>query len=77
MPAEAKTTNGSKAHQYGTLVGKNGRPHSEYFPARKQQAAAEQHIHRDPEFETFTYGDPTIPKRSLPKNWNRATADSH
>jgi hypothetical protein len=54
-------------HQYGTLVGKNGRPHSDYFPARKQQSVAEQHIHLDPEFETFTYGDPTIPKRSLQK----------
>ena len=52
-------------HKYGTLVGKNGRPHSDYFPARKQELAAEQHIHLDPEFETFTYGDPTTPKRSL------------
>ena len=26
---------------------------------------AEQHVHVDPEFETFTYGDPTVPKRSL------------
>ncbi len=54
-------------HKYGKLVGKNGRPHSDYFPARKQSVAAEQHIHLDPEFETFTYGDPTIPKRSLQK----------
>jgi len=54
-------------HKYGSLVGKNGRPHSDYFPARKQDAVAEQHIHLDPEFETFTYGDPTIPKRSLQK----------
>lgn len=54
-------------HKYGTLVGKNRRPHSDYFPARKQEIAAEQHIHLDPEFETFTYGDPTIPKRSLRK----------
>lgn len=52
-------------HKYGNLIGKNGRPHSDYFPARKQEALAEQHIHLDPEFETFTYGDPTTPKRSL------------
>ena len=26
---------------------------------------AERHVHVDPEFETFTYGDPTPPKRSL------------
>ena len=55
------------AHKYGTVIGKNGRPHSVYFPARKQVAIAEQHIHLDPEFETFTYGDPTTPKRSLQK----------
>lgn len=55
------------AHKYGTVIGKNGRPHSDYFPARKQAAIAEQHIHLDPEFETFTYGDPTTPKRSLQK----------
>ena len=54
-------------HKYGTLVGKNDRPHSTYFPLRKQESAAQQHVHLDPEFETFTYGDPTIPKRSLRK----------
>lgn len=54
-------------HTYGNCVGKNGRPYSEYFPVRKQDRIAEQHIHLDPEFETFTYGDPTSPKRSLQK----------
>ena len=52
-------------HKYGTLVGKNDRPHSDYFPPSKQETVANQHIHLDPEFETFTYGDPTTPKRSL------------
>jgi len=52
-------------HKYGTCIGKNGLPHSEYFPERKREKAAQQHIHLDPEFETFTYGDPTTPKRSL------------
>jgi len=74
-------------HKYGKVFGKNGRPHSDYFPARKQEAVAEQHIHLDPEFGTFTYGDPTTPKRSLQKlergdylifycglqNWNEET----
>ncbi len=58
---------GVSVHKYGTLVGRNDRPHSDYFPTRKQNAVAQQHIHLDPEFETFTYGDPTIPKRSLQK----------
>lgn len=50
---------------YGTLVGKNGIPHSHYFPVRQRAKIARQHVHLDPEFETFTYGDPTPPKRSL------------
>ena len=56
---------GVSVHTYGTLFGKNGLPHSAYFPVRRQQTLAQQHVHLDPEFETFTYGDPTAPKRSL------------
>ena len=52
-------------HRYGTCVGRNGRPHSDYFPAGKRKAMTRQHVHLDPEFETFTYGDPTTPKRRL------------
>lgn len=52
-------------HKYGNCVGKNGIPHSDYFPAGKRNRIADQHVHLDPEFETFTYGDPTTPKRSL------------
>lgn len=52
-------------HTYGKCVGRNGIPHSDYFPARQRVKAARQHVHLDPEFATFTYGDPTSPKRSL------------
>ena len=52
-------------HTYSTMIGRNGRPHLDYFPASRQRQMAEQTIHLDPEFETFTYGDPTTPKRSL------------
>ena len=52
-------------HMYGTLIGKNGTPHSDYFPVRRRERVAQEHVHLDPEFETFTYGDPTTPKRSL------------
>ncbi|MEO2033611.1 MAG: hypothetical protein ABGZ35_16150, partial [Planctomycetaceae bacterium] len=54
-------------HKYGTCVGKDGLPYSRYFPERQREKIAEQHIHLDPEFETYTYGDPTTPKRSLRK----------
>lgn len=50
---------------YGNTIGRNGRPLSEFFPTRRQQLMVHQPMHVDPEFETFTYGDPTPPKRGL------------
>lgn len=52
-------------HTYGNMVGRGGEPLVSYFPRSRQKAFAEQHVHVDPEFETFTCGDPTTPKRSL------------
>ena len=54
-------------HTYGTMLGRNGQPLVDYFPASRRERMAGVHIHVDPEFETFTYGDPTTPKRSLRK----------
>lgn len=56
---------GVGVHTYGTMIGRNGRPHLDYFSPSRQRQMAGQTIHLDPEFETFTYGDPTTPKRSL------------
>lgn len=58
---------GVSVHTYGMLLGRNGTPHSDYFPVRQREKVAKQHVHLDPEFGTFTYGDPTTPKRSLRK----------
>jgi hypothetical protein len=52
-------------HTYGNMVGRSGEPLVCYFPRSQRKALGEQHVHVDPEFETFTYGDPTMPKRSL------------
>jgi hypothetical protein len=52
-------------HTYGNMVGKDGEPLVRYFPRSRRKPLSEQHVHVDPEFETFTYGDPTTPKRSL------------
>jgi hypothetical protein len=52
-------------HTYGTMIDRGGEPLVRYFPCTQREALARQHVHVDPEFETFTYGDPTIPKRSL------------
>jgi hypothetical protein len=52
-------------HTYGNMVGRNGKPLVCYFAESRRKVMAEQHVHVDPEWETFTYGDPTPPKRSL------------
>jgi Nucleotide modification associated domain 3 len=50
---------------YGNTLGRRGRPFVEFFPSRPQQRMAHQPMHVDPEFKTFTYGDPTPPKKGL------------
>src|SRR5256885_8943338 len=56
---------GRDERTYGNTVGRSGRSLVEYFPAGRRQNAATQSMHVDPEFTTFTYGDPTPPKRGL------------
>ncbi len=56
---------GVSVHTYNTMIGRNGRSHLDYFPESRRRLMAAQTIHVDPEFETYTYGDPTTPKRSL------------
>lgn len=50
---------------YGNTCGLKGAPFAEYFPASRRSAIHGQSMHVDPEFETFTYGDPTSPKAGL------------
>jgi len=50
---------------YGNTRGRSGRTFSEYFPERRRETYRNRPIHDDPEFNTFTYGDPTPPKRGL------------
>jgi hypothetical protein len=50
---------------YGNMRGRHDRYLIDYFPASHRNKMAQQPIHYDPEFETFTYGDPTAPKASL------------
>jgi hypothetical protein len=52
-------------HTYGNMIDRGGEPLVRYFPRSQRKALAGQHVHFDPEFETFTYGDPTVLKRSL------------
>jgi Nucleotide modification associated domain 3 len=50
---------------YGNSRGRNGQTLVNYFPEARREKLFDQSIHFDPEFETFTYGDPTTPKASL------------
>lgn len=50
---------------YGNTSGRHGKPLITYFPQSRQQRAMNLSLHYDPEFETFTYGDPTSPKAGL------------
>lgn len=51
---------------YGNTTGRrHGRALVEYFPVRMRSRIKDVPMHVDPEFETFTYGDPTPPKKSL------------
>ena len=53
------------APTYGNAIGIAGRRLIEYFPEQRREKMQRQAIHWDPEFETFTYGDPTPPKAGL------------
>jgi len=57
--------NGVDSRTYGNSRGRKGQRLIEYFPEARRETQFDQSIHFDPEFETFTYGDPTTPKASL------------
>ncbi len=50
---------------YGNTRGRSGKPMATYFPEARRTRMADCSLHLDPEFETFTYGDPTSPKALL------------
>ena len=50
---------------YGNTVSRKGQRLVSYFPESLRTKMDDQSVHFDPEFETFTYGDPTRPKNSL------------
>jgi hypothetical protein len=50
---------------YGNHLGRTGVPLVNWFPPSRQQSMRSRSMHLDPEFDTFTYGDPTRPKARL------------
>jgi hypothetical protein len=47
------------------MAARTGNPLSDFFPSARQTAMRSQSMHLDPEFTSFTYGDPTSPKAGL------------
>jgi hypothetical protein len=58
-------SSGIDPRTYGNTVGKQGRKLVEYLPKPHRARMKDVSIHADPEFDTFTYGDPTSPKAGL------------
>lgn len=58
---------GVAACTYGNTAGTKSKLLLSYFPPGRQTTMAAQSMHLDPEFQTFTYGDPTPPKAGLRK----------
>ncbi len=56
---------GKDKRTYGNTTGKYGKKLVDFFPEGRKAKVANQAIHFDPEFVTFTYGDPTRPKAGL------------
>jgi len=56
---------GTDSRTYGTEFGEHGRKFVDYFPLSRHETMMLQSIHYDPEFGTFTYGDPTSLKARL------------
>jgi Nucleotide modification associated domain 3 len=50
---------------YGNTTGLKQRKLVQYFPKSRRVRMANRSVHFDPEFATFTYGDPTPPKAGL------------
>jgi len=50
---------------YGNTAGRHGRRLFEYFHKGHKGKMQNQTMHSDPEFKTYTYGDPTRQKRGL------------
>lgn len=50
---------------YGNTKGRMGRKLVDYFPEGHRVKMEDRSLHTDPEFATFTYGDPTAPKSIL------------
>jgi hypothetical protein len=56
---------GADSRTYGNSLGRSGRKLLDFFPPKRRPKMSGKSIHFDPEFETFTYGDPSRLKARL------------
>jgi hypothetical protein len=63
IPLSERDDNTKETRTYRNTVGRCGLPLSEYLPMK----IGPRKLHYDPEFESFTYGDPTSKRQSLLK----------
>lgn len=57
----------SESRTFSNVKGRSGKALLEYFPENKKNKFRDSIIHFDPEFENFTYGDPSRTKKGLAK----------
>ncbi len=65
IPDRFGKSKGVDSRTYGTAIGQKHEPLINYFPLRLRGKYKDQPIHFDPEFESFTYGDPSKLKSRL------------
>jgi hypothetical protein len=63
IPISERNIKSREDRTYGTTIGRSGKPLSRYLP----KAIESRKMHYDPEFSSFTYGDPTAKRRYLLK----------
>lgn len=63
IPISEGDSRSKEDRTYRNTIGRAGKPFSVYLPAK----IGGRKIHFDPEFKTFTYGDPTIKRNYLRK----------
>jgi len=63
IPISERDQNTTETRTFSSTVGRSGLPLSEFLPAQ----IVSRKMHYDPEFESFTYGDPTSKRKYLLK----------
>jgi hypothetical protein len=63
IPISEGDAESSEDRTYANTIGRSGQPFSTYLP----RGIANRTMHYDPEFNTFTYGDPTVKRKYLVK----------